>query len=90
MSQLDSLLTFGSLDKTFLLLMGDHGFRMDFSFGGTEQGKIEASMPALALLPPKHFSSQHPDKAKDQNFSMNISKYMYVMDIVHSSPNSFI
>ena len=73
MSPLDSLLTSRSLDKTFLLLMGDHGFRMDFSFGGTDQGKIEASMPALALLPPKHFSSQHPDKAQDQNLIININ-----------------
>ena len=52
------MLNSGALDKTFLLLMGDHGFRMDFSWAGTDQGKTEASMPALAVLLPKHFKSK--------------------------------
>ena len=65
---LEKLFDSGSLDRTFLLLMGDHGFRMDFSWGGTDQGKAEASMPALALLAPQHFRTQHPDKAQDRNF----------------------
>ena len=60
----DFVLSSGALEKTFFMLMGDHGFRMDFNFGGTGQGKTEASMPAFALLPPKDFSSLHPDRAK--------------------------
>ena len=64
----EKLFDSGALDETFLLLMGDHGFRMDFSWGGTDQGKAEASMPALAVLAPQQFRTQHPDKAQDQNF----------------------
>ena len=45
--------------------MGDHGFRMDFSWGGTDQGKAEASMPALAVLAPQHFRSKYPEKAQN-------------------------
>ena len=66
-AMLERLLNSGSLDQTFLLLMGDHGFRMDFSWGGTDQGKTEATMPALAVLAPHQFRSQHPDKAQEQN-----------------------
>ena len=64
----EKLFDSGALDETFLLLMGDHGFRMDFSWGGTDQGKTEATMPALAVLAPQHFRTQHPDKAQEQNF----------------------
>ena len=48
--------------------MGDHGFRFDW--GGTDQGKAEASMSALAVLPPQQFRSQHPEKYQEQNFIM--------------------
>ena len=58
----------GALNKTFLLLMGDHGFRFDW--GGTDQGKTEASMSALAVLPPQQFGDKHPDIAQDQNFTI--------------------
>ena len=64
----EKLFDSGALNKTFLLLMGDHGFRMDFSWGGTDQGKAEASMPALALLAPQHFRTTYPDKTQDQDF----------------------
>ena len=70
----DSLLTSGALDQTFLLLMGDHGFRMDFSWGGTDQGKTEATMPALAVLAPQQFRNQYPDKAQDKR-TLSISYY---------------
>ena len=60
--------------------MGDHGFRMDFSWGGTDQGKTEATMPALAVLSPQQFRTQHPDKAQEQNFiNLNCQQYTYAL-----------
>ena len=67
-AMLERLFDSGSLDQTFLLLMGDHGFRFDW--GGTDQGKTETSMSALAVLPPQQFRSQHPEKYQEQNFIM--------------------
>ena len=64
----EKLFDSGALDQTFLLLMGDHGFRMDFSWGGTDQGKAEASMPALALLAPQSFRVKYPEKNQEKNF----------------------
>ena len=64
----EKLFDSGALDETFLLLMGDHGFRMDFSWGGTDQGKTEATMPALAVLAPQQFRDKYPDKAQELNF----------------------
>ena len=77
----EKLFDSGALERTFLLLIGDHGFRMDFSWGGTDQGKTEASMPALAVLAPQQFRTQHPDKAQDQNFIIN---HLYPASIHYS------
>ena len=74
----DFVLSSGALEKTFFMLMGDHGFRMDFNFGGTGQGKTEASMPAFALLPPKDFSSVHPERAKVQDPAILLLSLLFI------------
>ena len=61
--------------------MGDHGFRMDFSWGGTDQGKTEATMPALSVLAPQQFRNQYPDKAQDKR-TLSIS-YFFTETVIH-------
>ena len=63
----EKLFDSGSLNQTFLMLMGDHGFRMDFNWTGTDQGKAEVNMPALAVLAPQQFRDKHPDMAQVEN-----------------------
>jgi hypothetical protein len=48
---LNSINLAGALNDTFLVLMGDHGYRFG-SFPNTEQGTIENNMPGLVIVPP--------------------------------------
>jgi hypothetical protein len=59
----NSLVSAGALNETFLILMGDHGFRdtyMPTGFAKTEQGIIENNMPGLVVLPPASLARDRP------------------------------
>lgn len=60
---LASLSSSGALRDTFFVLMGDHGFRAGSPFSKTPQGKLEDTMPMLAILPPRSLETDHPDMA---------------------------
>ena len=51
----------GALDTTFFFLMGDHSFQMGSPFSRTTQGRVENTMPMLAIIPPPNFGTTHPD-----------------------------
>ena len=50
-----------ALDTTFFFLVGDHGFLMGSPFLRTTQGRVEANMPMLVIIPPPNFGATHPD-----------------------------
>ena len=54
----------GALDDTFLVLMGDHGFRFG-GFSKTSQGNVENNMPLLLVMPPKSLEEEQPDMVRN-------------------------
>ena len=69
---LQHLVTTGSINNTFFMILGDHGFqRAEDPFILTEQGKVETNMPALYLLPPAKFKT---DKSELHNNLVNNAK----------------
>ena len=69
-----------ALEDTFVLLMGDHGYRMQ-GFTNLEQGKIENNMPGLIVIPPRDLQAQHPDWVK--NLQANAEVLTSHWDIHH-------
>jgi hypothetical protein len=60
----ESLGPTAALNNTFLLLMGDHGYRDTYRPTGvakTEQGNIENNMPGLMVLPPAGLARDRPE-----------------------------
>ena len=57
---LHHLVTAGTVNNTFFMILGDHGFqRAEDPFILTEQGRVENNMPALYILPPAKFKERH-------------------------------
>ena len=54
----------GSLDDTFLVLMGDHGYRFG-DFSKTSQGNTENNMPLLLVMPPKSLEQEQPELVRN-------------------------
>jgi hypothetical protein len=70
-AMLTNLSNENALDDTFLLLMGDHGYRMQ-PFANLEQGNIENNMPVLLIIPPKDLAAKHPDWLKNLKANANV------------------
>ena len=69
-----------ALEDTFLLLMGDHGYRTQ-GFANLPQGEIENNMPGLLIIPPKDLAVEHPDWLK--NLKANADVLTSHWDIHH-------
>ena len=57
-----------ALDNTFLILMGDHGYRTK-GFASLPQGNIENNMPVLLIIPPKDHAPPSQSKSAAPSIS---------------------
>ena len=72
----DDLFQSGVLNRTFFMVLGDHGSRANDAFQATEQGRLEQNMPLLTVRPPPAFQTDHTTQYKvtDDLFRLKILK----------------
>ncbi|XP_035701119.1 uncharacterized protein LOC110862090 [Folsomia candida] len=68
----------GHLNRTVLVLMSDHGSRLD-GIRSTSQGKVEDRMPLFYLVPPPWFATRFPTAY--QNLKANSDKLTSAFDL---------
>lgn len=69
------------LDKTFLIVMSDHGVRYG-SIRLTEQGKLEERMPYFGIYVPPEFRTKYPNKYTNL---LNNTKRLVIPSDIHET-----